>query len=265
MKTLTVGIAVMSFAALTQADPIFFDTFDNNDLATGSGPSINAGFKEIDNDSAGQSGSVIESEYVAVLTSGTTKNVYGMLSLTAVPLSNPGGVETSWDMEGYSLKNNAGYLAFTWQTSAAYDATPELGILLNMTNGQITVTSNGELVDDSQNFDVNIFAGSTNGFRLVVTHTPDSLAFRADVNDSGSEDISFYSDWSSSSPFKSGQVYHHGAFVNGEGNGAVTAAVDFVVTVPIPEPAVISLISLFGGGMIFSRRIFGRKKSDSNA
>ena len=36
-------------------------------------------------------------------------------------------------------------------------------------------------------------------------------------------------------------------------------------TVAIPEPAVISLISLFGGGMIFSRRIFGRKKSDSGA
>jgi len=39
---------------------------------------------------------------------------------------------------------------------------------------------------------------------------------------------------------------------------------DFTVSA-IPEPAVLSLIGIFGGGMIFCRRIFGRKKSGSDA
>lgn len=251
----TLGLVIMA-----QADPVFYDTFDNNDLATGSGPSVNAGFFEIDNSGPGNAGSVTEIDGAAVLTSGATKNIYGMLSSNSVPLATPGGIETTWRVEGYNLKDNAAYLAFTWQQDSSYDDTPELRILLNMTNGQITVTSNGELVDDTHNFDVDIFAGATNSFSLVVSHAPDTLAFNSEVNGSGLDDISFFHEWSLSSPLKSGEEYHHGAFVNGEGNGAITAAIDYVVTVPIPEPAVASLIGLFGGGMIFYRRILGRKK-----
>ncbi len=56
-----------------------------------------------------------------------------------------------------------------------------------------------------------------------------------------------------------------GAYVNGRSANGLVVEFDSVTLEAIPEPAVISLIGIVGDGMIFSRRIFGRKKSDSDA
>jgi hypothetical protein len=262
MKKIRVVVSTMVLVLSAQADPIFYDDFEDGALATGGAGTVNAGFFEIDNGGPGQAGSVEETGGVARLSSGSTKNVYGMLSATSVSLASPEGVRSTGNVVGYSLKDSISYMAFNFQTSSSYDDTPEVQVLLNMTNGQVTVTSDGVEVAPGGSFDVNLFAGEES-FSIVLEYTPDQLEFVADFKDNGLTDITFVSGWNSGiSPLKAATTYHHGIFVNGEGNSAVVADVGDILTEPIPEPAVISLIGIFGGGMIFSRRIFGRKRAD---
>ncbi len=107
------------------------------------------------------------------------------------------------------------------------------------------------------------------GFVLTTTFNSDGYTIKGTgLSTDGLDTITLEGDWSEASESYTdlfADSYRIGTLINGQNPGAASFDVGSVRVEAIPEPAVISLIGLFGGGMIFFNRIYGRKKPDSDA
>lgn len=111
--------------------------------------------------------------------------------------------------------------------------------------------------------EIDVSFGATNDAFAVVTEfslSDYAITADGDLQDRSNGPFGYTDDWRFGAPPQN-DIYV-GAYVNAKSNDGLVVEFDSVTVETIPEPAVISLIAMFGGGMFFSRRIFGRKKAD---
>jgi len=265
MRHIFVMMLLLCCASTASADPLLADLFNNNILATST--QLNGGFYII----GSGSGNVLEAGGVASITNSANKNdTYGILSSNTVSMSSIAGATTMitrWEASNSDLKDKASLMAYTWQTADSLTDTPSISVIIDMNNTNISL-----YIGDS---DISLgsielsadFGAPGDAFSLVATFTSGNFIVSGEGDlvkkDGVSGDILFHGSWGVTP--RSFEDYHLGAVVTAKGNNGLIVNLDSVTVDAIPEPAVISLIGIFGGGMIFSRRIFGRKKSDSDA
>ncbi len=266
MKRIFVVCTLLGLTSLASADVILLqDLFDLPPLADSS--QTKGGFGEVDNGTGGN-GTAVESGGVVTLTDGSTPNIFGIVSSNQESFNSYPEITTTWMIEQYSFKNKVSYMAFTWQATDAYESTPGVVMIIDLDSGELRLEVNDESIGEVA-IDTN-FGESDSSFTLTATFTQARFTLVGAGENFRNQDgsaLRLTADWVGSG----GNVrdtldgdMHVGSLLNAKGSQGLIADIDSV-TVSIPEPAVISLISLFGGGMIFSRRIFGRKKSDSDA
>ena len=169
-------------------------------------------------------------------------------------------MKTTWVITDSSLKNNAESLVFTWQLGTDLETSAAVALVLDVQTSEVYLMTSG---NTNAIVEVDVNFGATNDTFVVITEfTLDnySVAGLGDLKDRSDSQVVFGDSWAS--PPET-DIYV-GAYVNAKAANGLVVEFGSVKVETIPEPAVISLIGLFGGGMIFSRRIFGRKKSDSN-
>lgn len=263
MKYALLSILLCGVISSTQADVILKDLFDFGGLGVGGSTDgqINGGFNII-----GSDGTAVEDSGrgKATISNAPNGSQYGILSAGTVSMGGEPTLRTRWNITDSSLKNNAESLVFTWQLGTDLETSPSIALVLDVQNSEIYILSSGNTNGNEQ---IDVSFGATNDVFSVVTE------FTLDrYNVAGSDDlkqrisnapISFGDKWASSSPAMD-NIYV-GAYVNGKAANGLVVEFDSVTVETIPEPAVISLIGIFGAGIIFSRRIFGRKKGDPDA
>lgn len=243
-----------------QADVILKDLFDDGTLATFSatGGQVNGGF-----DIIGSGGAAIEDgvENKVRISNAPSGSQYGILSSGTVSLGGAPRLRTTWEITDSSLKNNAESLVFTWQLSTNLATSPVIALVLDVQNNEVYLMTSG---NTNQNVEIDVSFGATNDVFSVVTEF--SLE-SYNVEGSGALEernvnipIAFGLPWSSGAPDLDN--FHVGVYVNGKSSNGLVVEIDSVTVETIPEPAVISLISLFGGGMLISKRVFSGKPSD---
>jgi hypothetical protein len=260
MKRLMVCAILLGWTLPGLAEVILSDPFANDNLGTAPA-GTNGGFFAV---SSG-GGSVTETNGEAQITSAPIKDdVNGMLSSNTVSLSDAPGattLKTTWNVAGSDLKAKSSSLTFTWQTTDSL-AAPDIGVILdlNNTNAYLYIGDTTNVFGEIELSDG--FGDPGQAFSLVATFTSGAFLIEGGGTlKSGSEDVlSFGGSWPSTRSF--GEEYHIGALVNANGKDGLVVRIGSVEVEAIPEPAVVSLIGLCGGGMIFYRRIFGRKNPD---
>ncbi|RKX41889.1 MAG: hypothetical protein DRP64_10700 [Verrucomicrobia bacterium] len=260
MKKNVIVLWIMgSLVASGSADVFLEDLFDDGNLATSL--QLNGGFYEVDN-GLSKDGFSGETNGNARLVNGTQKNITGLISSNRVDLSS--GSITRWDIRDYEISNVSSYIAVTWQTSTDYTMYPELSIIADLEGNGITFLADGTNTLGHQ--DLTLGFDDHSGFSLLSTFDSDGYTiagFGIQLNGETTQtNIVFSGNWSGSQKtyidlFK--DSYSIGVFVNGQNNGAASFNIEAVSVEPIPEPAVIGLIGIFGGGIILSHRIFGQK------
>jgi hypothetical protein len=262
VKKLLFITAFLGFALTGKADPILQDFFDDGVVETSD--QFNGGFYV-----SGSGGSALEAGNKLQLSNAQNGSTYGVLSTNKFSWTpaTPGAdtLRTTWVVTDSDLKAKTSLLTFTWQSQDDFNGTPAISLVLDLLNTNATLNVDGSQVGDEILLDVD-FGGSSQAFTVVAEFSVNSMRLIGydALKDRSKDflDVSFASGWGSFPTFNNIRL---GASVNAKSNDGLVVEFDSVTVEAIPEPAVISLISLFGGGMIFSRRIFGRKKSDSNA
>ena len=263
MKQLFLLAVLLGWALPGLADVILLDPFDDGNLGTAPG-GINGGFFEV----TSGGGSVTEASGQAQITSASNQNdVNGMLSTNTVSLSGAPGattLKTTWVVDSSTLKANSSSLTFTWQTSGSLSA-PEIGVMLDLinTNASLYIGDTNTVLGSIELSDG--FGDPGQAFSLVATFTSGTFLIEGSntLRSSSDDVLSFGGNWASARSF--GEAYHVGALVNANGTSGLVVNIGSVKVEAIPEPAVVSLIGLCGGGMIFYRRIFGKKNPDHAA
>ena len=215
---------------------------------------------------SGTGGSVAEASGAAQITSAPKKDdINGMLSTNTVSLSGTGATTliTTWDIDSSELKAKSSSLTFTWQTADDL-AAPEIGVVLDLinTNSYLYIGDTNSVLGSIDLSDG--FGDPGEAFSLVATFTSGAFLIEGSgsLRSGTGAVLSFGQSWASPRSF--GEEYRVGALVNANGNAGLAVNIGSVVVEAIPEPAVASLIGIFGGGMIFYRRIFGKKKPDAD-
>jgi len=259
LKKWMIMTLVLGMVSVAQAAIILEDFFDNNDLATALMPPNTAGgFYEVDNGQP-KSGTSDEMDGKARLINGTSKNITGLLSNTKVNLG-PSSI-TTWAIRNYDISNVSSYIAVTWQTSDTYTDYPELSIVADLEGNGISFLENGTNTIDHQ--DLTLDFNDFNGFSLIATFSETSYLIQGVSLNLGGEigdtNVVFSGNWSGAEQSYNDlhqADYHIGALVNGKNNSAASYDIETVSVVTIPEPAVITLVSLFGIGFIGLHRLF---------
>lgn len=248
------------------ADVILSDSFSNGDLATYTN-GVSGGFYII----GSGSGEATEVDDVVRVTNSSNKNdTYGILSSNTVSLTSvPGATSlvTRWEVTDSDLKDKTSLMAFTWQTSDMLTDTPDIAVVLDLNNTNASLFVGG---DTNSLADIELeanFGAPGDAFSLTATFTSSGFVVVGEgelTAKSGSPgDILFAGSWGVSP--KSFEGYHVGATVKAKGTNGLIVDLESVTVDAIPEPAVIGLIGLGGGSMLFYRRITKRNKSDSEA
>lgn len=262
MKKRIASLVLIFAVGACQADIILRDLFDSGNLATYfmTGGQTNGGFNII-----GSGGSALEdgSSGKATISNAPNGSPFGILSAGTVSLGGAPKLKTTWIITDSSLKDNAESLVFTWQLGTDLETSPAVALVLDAQNSEAYLLTTGNTNGIAE---IDFSFGATNDAFAVVTEL--SLD-RYDVAGTGalktrseSEPIAFGAEWASGSPAL--ENIYVGAYVNGKSNNGLVVEFDSVTVETIPEPAVISLISLAGGGMIFYRRIFSARKKNTD-
>lgn len=254
---------VMGMVSSGYSDPLMWDDFDNDDLGAGG---INGGFVEVDNGVA-NNGSTTEAGSVASMEDGQNANIYGMVSTNGFLLNGYSSVTTRWDVTQYSIKNKISYMAFTWQNSRGYESAPALQAVIDLESGELTLQIGDDVPLGSVELDLAF--GSTDS-SFVLTAVFDAAGYTitggGSLKDISLQPVSLTSTWANHGKTH-GDIFsenlHLGALLSAKGNGGLEANIDSVRLDAIPEPAVAGLISIFGGGMLVSRRIFARRNDET--
>ena len=259
MKLLIISLMSVSLASTGFADLLLDDQFDNDNLRTSN--QFKGGYY-----TQGQgNGSVSESGTIATLSSSANKNnFYGMLSSNTVSASSitpSTPVSTTWIISNSNLKAKTSSLIFTWQKASELTLSPEFGVLVDLNNQTLNMFANttNNILDTVQ---LHVDFGQTNdAFRLTAIFNQGNFEVYGEgaLLKGGKSflDPLLTRTWGDNAPV-SGDEYRAGVFVQANGKDGLVVDVDRITIAAIPEPAVISFIGLFGGGLLVCRRIFCR-------
>jgi hypothetical protein len=259
MKFITVFLVTLVVGMNAAAVIVLEDPFDTGNLATFTN-GVNGGFTVI-----GSGGVAEEEGDIARISNAQNGTDFGILSTGTFSLSGADELKTTWIISDSDLKNNAKSLTFVWQQEAVLNATdPELSLILDLDTEDAYFLRDGTVVTNDSLEATFGMVGDAFVVAATFSLTGGDVGGSGALQNGGppSTDLNLGALWGGSAPTLAN--LHVGAFANGKGNNAMVIEFDSVTVETIPEPAVISLIGLFGGGMIFSRRIFGRKKNGSN-
>lgn len=262
MNKFVLSLFLLSISMLNcNADFLIFDDFDNGALESGGANAVNGGFYEIDNGTQNP-GSTVELGSIASMNDGQNQNIYGILSNEALDFSSFNSVTTRWTVTQYSIKNKSSYMAFTWQTNSAYTSTPDLQVTINLDTQELILES-GDGVDLGKVAIDPSFGTTNSSFELTAIFTKSDFTIRGSdgLKDVTLQPVNLSKTWAElgkSHPSVVDGGLQIGALLNANGNGGLLADVDSVTVEAIPEPAVIALIGIFGGGILVSRRWFNR-------
>ena len=254
--SIVAGLAFSSVADLTLLD----DAFDNGVLGTGG---VNGGFGVV---GSGTGNVTEEAGGFAQITSSSNQNdVKGMLSSGTVSLSGDPGetaIKTRWVISNSDLKAKSSSLAFVWQTDSDITATPEIGVMLDLVNSNATL-----YVDNPGNVLGSIelhpdFGGSGDAFTLTAIFYEETFEVRGSnsLRQKNADNLFLAGNWGEgpgSTRDFSTDDYHVGALVNANGTAGIVVDATQVTVEAIPEPAVITMIGLFGSGFLVAHRLFG--------
>lgn len=255
MKTGLLVLLVMGgIASSAQGSILLADLFDNNDLATANQ------FKGGYYDQGAGSGEVAESGTVAQISNSSNKNdFFGMLSSNSVASSTitpETQIRTTWVISDSYLKAKTSSLIFTWQTSDVFTLTPEFGVIVDLNNQTLSMFANStNNILDSVVLDPT-FGDDGDFFSLTATFSETGFEVRGsdDLKSAAPSNPLLASTWGAS--LSNTDEYRAGVFVNAIGQNGLIVDVDSITIEAIPEPAVLGLITVFGGGIILFRRLF---------
>ena len=260
MKSGLFVFLVLGLTTVGHAKIVLRDYFDNDDLATApASTNVAGGFYEVDN-GVNKDGFSEEIGGYARLVNGTKKNITGLISSNTVNLLSSS--VTTWNIRDYDISNVSSYIGMTWQTDAGYTPYPELSIIADLTGNGLTFFENGTNTIGHQN--LTLAFEDFSGFSLISSFNETSYSISGiGINldgGLGETNVIFSGNWVGAEKSYADLLlddYHLGAFVNGQNNEAASYNIESVSVDVIPEPTVMALIGLFGGGLLVSRRIFG--------
>lgn len=254
MKYVTILI-IAAIGVSAAADVVLLDPFTDGNLATAAN-GINGGFTVI-----GGGGTAEETNNVVRISNAPNSTEYGLLSTNTVSLGGMTALTTTWVIsDSYLKKNGVKTMAFTWQTDGSgFDGAAEVALVLDLTETNAQFYVNGSSEGIPQGLHVNF--GSDGDAFTVATYFS-SVSYIADGTDdlkkSDGGELNFGAPWGTA-PSTLDNL-HVGVFVNAQSQNGLVIEIDSVTVETVPEPAVISLIGLAGGSMIFYRRISNRRK-----
>lgn len=269
MKTGVLLLLVLGgIAVATRGDILLEDNYNNGVLGTFLASDTLGGFNETSSDNS--TGFTTESDSSARISSASNKNDFrGFLSNNKWGWASTGAnhtLKTTWNISSSDLKDKASHMALVWQLDSGVSTAPEIGVMIDMNNTNAYMFSGstnnhlGFAIDLNPNFGA---PGEAFSIEVIFTETAFHISgsnglfegdefFLGDWADSSLTDAeTFYSRYSEND-------YYLGALVQGKGKEGLVVEVDSVTMEAIPEPAVITLIGLFGGGLIVLRRQFSK-------
>ncbi|MDF7801599.1 hypothetical protein P4C99_19130 [Pontiellaceae bacterium B1224] len=257
MRILVVCLLVGMVSAI-QAGVVLEDSFNDGVLATSQ--ELNGGFYEV-SDSAPKDLFSDEVDGVARLRNGSQPNLTGLLSSNTVTLL-PGSV-TTWSVRDYAISSASSYFAMTWQVTDA--VATELSLVADLTGGGFLFYQGGTNLLAQEN--VTLAFSDSDGFSLSASFDEEGYTIEGismNVANVGNTNVTYSATWAEVGLAYDDLFfddYHVGAHVSGSNDAGDSFNIESVTvdSVVIPEPAVLSLIGIFGGGFVFCRRLFGRK------
>lgn len=267
MKFGAVFVLVLSVALGGRADLLLQDNYDNNSLETFDPSDIRGGFNG--QSSSGTPGIIaVESGTVAQISNASNQNDFrGILSNQASGWSTAGGNDhtlvTTWHISSSVLKDKASSMMLTWQTDPNLTTTAEIGVMLDLNNSTAYLFSGS--TNNNLGFEVSLdaaFGDPGQAFTITVTFTDATFNVQASDGVFADNETNLFGSWANSnianvfSGRSSSADYYLGAFVQAKGTNGLVVDVDYTTMEAIPEPAILGLIGLFGGGIIMIRRIF---------
>jgi hypothetical protein len=253
-----------------QAELVMKDLFDNGDLSTAASTEqqINGGFKRIG--AFVGDGTASEQGGVAQLENDGFFSQYGILSLNSVDLANPDESTTTWMLKQYALKTKVNAFSLTWQSQSSYTDYPQARVEIDLVAETLAFIVNEQELGSVQ-ID-NEFGNGETSFEIMAVFTDSSFSITAsnglDLASGGPVELT--GDWLDGSGTDQrgalGEEMYLGTVIDAElfGTG-LEMDVDSITVDAIPEPTVIALLGIYGGGLLFYRRIVARRGSNSQS
>jgi hypothetical protein len=241
--------------SVIRADVVLQDFFTDGVLGTSL--ELNGGFYEVSDDESKDLSSY-EDGGTARLLNGSETNLTGLISLNTATFL-PGSV-TTWTIHDYSISSASSYFAVTWEATDALRT--ELSLVADLQGDGLLFYNGGTNLLAQEN--LTLAFDDADGFSFVasfdeVGYTLEGISLN--VANVGNTNVSFSATWDEVGLAYDDLFfgdYHVGAYVSGADASGDSFNIEGVTvdSIAIPEPGVLSLMGLFGGGIFMIRRLY---------